>query len=113
LCITAKIGAPMTLWVNHVGPTRPMSSPDVRFTSNRVQTSAPQRNDALCHNRTHAPQQISGASFDHLVGEGEQRWWNFDPERLCSLQVYDQLEFDRQLNRQVRGLRTLENEIGI
>src|SRR5262249_27515292 len=51
--------------------------------------------------------------FDHLVGAGEKRFRNGQSERLGSLEVYDQLEFGRQLNRQVRGIRTLENEIDI
>jgi hypothetical protein len=32
------------------------------------------------------------ASFDHLVGAGEQRRWNIDPERLGSPEVDDKLE---------------------
>src|SRR5262249_16820607 len=51
--------------------------------------------------------------FDHLVGAGEKRFRNGQSECLCSLEVYDQLEFGGQLNRQVRGIRTLENEIDI
>jgi hypothetical protein len=37
---------------NHVRPTRPTSSRDVRFTSNCVPTLAPQQIDARCHFRT-------------------------------------------------------------
>src|SRR5258706_1566172 len=46
-----------TARVNRVGATRPTSSRDVRFTSNRVQTSAPQRIDVVCDFRTLAVQQ--------------------------------------------------------
>jgi hypothetical protein len=52
------------------------------------------------HKRTHAPQQItsyritwpaaaSAASFDQLVGLGNQRLWHRETERLCCLQVDD------------------------
>src|SRR4030095_10272382 len=34
-----------------------------------------------------------GNSFDHLVGAGEERFRDDQSECLCSLQVYDQLEF--------------------
>src|SRR5215475_10336665 len=57
--------------------------------------------------------QQHSCSFDHLVGAGEKRFRNGQSKGLCSLEVYDQLEFGRQLNRQVRGIRTLENEIDI
>src|SRR5215475_4315975 len=53
------------------------------------------------------------ALFDHLVGADEKRFRNGQSECLCSLEVYHQLEFGRQLNRQVRGVCTLENEINI
>src|SRR5438094_6696788 len=41
-----------TARVNHVRPTRPTSSRDVRFSSNCVPTLAPQQIDAECHFRT-------------------------------------------------------------
>src|SRR5262249_2846557 len=52
-------------------------------------------------------------SFEHRVGADEKRFRNGQSEHLCSLEVYDQLEFGRQLNRQVGGGRTLEDEIDI
>jgi hypothetical protein len=51
--------------------------------------------------------------FDHVVGAGEKRFRDGQSDRLCGLEVYDQLEFGRQLNRQLRGICTLENEIDI
>src|SRR5215208_1942525 len=43
-------------------------------------------------------------SLDHLISAGEQRWWDFEADRLGSLEVNDQLILSRRLHRQVRGL---------
>ena len=48
-------------------------------------------------------------SFDHLVGECEQRGRNFDADCLCSGKVDDQIEFSPEFDRQVAGLFALEN----
>ena len=40
-------------------------------------------------------------SFDHLVGEREQRGRNFEPECFGGFQIDHQLEFGRLLNRQI------------
>jgi hypothetical protein len=47
--------------------------------------------------------------FDHLVGEGEHRLRDRQPERRRGLQVDDQLELGRKFDRQIAWLRALEN----
>jgi hypothetical protein len=51
-----------SVWVNHVRPTRPTSSRDVRFTFNRFRTLAPQRIDAVCRYCCKSPK-LPGANF--------------------------------------------------
>src|SRR5215472_6921728 len=53
------------------------------------------------------------ASFDHLVGAGEDRWRDGDAELLGSLEIDDQLEGRRLLDRQVGRLGTLEDPSGV
>ena len=67
---------------------------------------------ALCQSLPYAPQQISPL-FDHLVGAGEQGWRHFEAKRLGSLEVDNQLEFGRLLDRKIGRLLTLENAIDI
>src|SRR5258705_9130322 len=38
-------------------------------------------------------------SFDHLVGAGEERRWNFEAERFRGRQVHDQIKSGRLLDR--------------
>jgi hypothetical protein len=45
--------------------------------------------------------------LDHFVGAGEQRWWHFEPKRLRSLEVDDQLELGRLFDGEVGGARAL------
>ena len=52
-------------------------------------------------------------SFDHLVGEREQRGRNFDAQCLCGGEVDDQIEFSREFDRQVAGLFALENSADV
>ena len=46
-------------------------------------------------------------SFDHLVGAGEQRNWDLQPERLGGLEIDHQLVLGRSLNRQIGRLFAL------
>jgi hypothetical protein len=53
------------------------------------------------------------ALFDHLVGAREHRDRYIEAERPRGFQVYDQLVFVRQLNRQIGWLLTLENTVDV
>ena len=44
------------------------------------------------------------ASFDHLVGAGEQRWWEFKAKRLGGLEIDDELKLGWLLHWQISGL---------
>jgi hypothetical protein len=39
-------------------------------------------------------------SLDHLVGAGEQHWWNFEAERLAGGQIDDEVKLGRLLDRE-------------
>src|ERR1700687_5499270 len=47
--------------------------------------------------------------FNHLVDNGEHAGWNVEAERLGGLEVDDEFELGRLLDRQVGGLFALEN----
>src|SRR5437667_3662608 len=53
------------------------------------------------------------ASFDYLVGAGEQRKWDGETERLCGLEVYNQLDLRRLHDRQVGRLLALKYFPGV
>ena len=47
--------------------------------------------------------------FDHLVGKHEYVMRNSKPERFGGLEIDDEIEFGRLLDRQVAGLRPAQN----
>jgi len=51
----------------------------------------------------------AASSFDHLVGEVEQGWRYHQPDRLRSVQIDDQLESVRLLDRDVGGPGAAKN----
>ena len=51
--------------------------------------------------------------FDHLIGALQERLRDGEAERLGGLEIDDQLEFRRWLDRQIAGLGALENTIDI
>ena len=55
----------------------------------------------------------SPASFDHLVGDGEQLRMKFQTERFCSLQIDDQFNFVGLKHRQVTRAFALQDSSDI
>lgn len=49
--------------------------------------------------------------FDHLISAGKQRRRDGQPQRLRGLEVDDQLELDRLLDRKVFRLSALEDHL--
>src|SRR5205823_2493706 len=66
------------------------------------------RNPACCQNRSFARR-----SFDHLVGAGEKGLRHRQAERLRGLNVDDQLELGRLLDRQIGRLGAFEDLAGV
>src|SRR5262245_38432595 len=54
-----------------------------------------------------------GNSFDHLVGAGKQRWWNFEAERFRSLEVDREFVLGRRLHGKIGGPLALKDAIDV
>jgi hypothetical protein len=70
LCTTANLAADWTLRVIRY----PIEA--ARISSVLGQSSG------NCGQADHGARGLLGKSLDHLVGAREQRWWNFEAERL-------------------------------
>src|SRR5258707_6357605 len=54
-----------------------------------------------------------GASFNHLVGAGEERRWHSNAKRLGGFHIDDQLETSWLLDRQIGGLGAFEDFVDV
>src|SRR5262245_24580949 len=53
--------------------------------------------------------QQHSCSLDHLVGGGEERWWDGEAEHRARRKIDNRHEPGRLHDRQIRRLRALEN----
>ena len=63
--------------------------------------------------RERSPPRALDQSLDDLVGAGKDRWRDREAESLRGLQIDDQLEIGRLLDRQIGGLGATEDLTGV
>src|ERR1700737_1491156 len=56
---------------------------------------------------------IGGRLLNHLVSDGEHFVGYLDPQCLGGLEYYDEIEFDRLLDRHIARFRALQNFVNI
>jgi hypothetical protein len=71
-CIAAKAARSCPSWVKRATSVRSRCSRNVRYASNTDRIDASQRNVAMCQKPTYS------WLLDHLVGEGEEDWRDFE-----------------------------------
>jgi hypothetical protein len=95
----------------HVGSgsssTFPAPARDVRFTSHCF------RGRPILRRREGPTGDITLHLFDHLVSDAEQPRREGEAERLCGLEVDDQLVLGWLLNRQIGWLGALEDAVDV
>jgi hypothetical protein len=106
----SKIGPPMTQWVKSgkaqneqmLSALSPKADKQQTFRYVRLVPAAD-----ICSAAKTAP------LFDHLVSDGEQLVWNYNPDSPGSREIDDQLELYRLLDWKVGRLLAFEDAAGI
>src|SRR5262249_12441109 len=89
---------------NYLGLRKAMSAALAAVSEQRGTAQLPRRRTT---------QSVRDGSFDDLVGVGEDRWRDRQPERLGGLEIDHQFECGRLLDRQIGGLGAIENLPGV
>jgi hypothetical protein len=101
-----------TLSRHSLSPTTPVARDPTRPF---VAANIPSRNLRRPRRRPWPPRQAArlAASFDDLVGKGEDRSRDRQPQRLRRLEIDNQLVLGRLLDRQVGGLGAFEDLVDV